>query len=126
MDMVLWGASMAYGAIHVAAWDYFFPSPLERLFWQMSSIWVTFCAGFWLVTNMLAHVFPFIDKVSVAYNERKLGWLSTGVITMLCILCGLSYIVSRAYIVVEAFVSIRKVPQGVYKTPAWSQVFPHL
>jgi hypothetical protein len=126
MGMVLWGASMAYGAIHVAAWDYFVPSPLERLFGRMSSIWVTFCAGFWLATNMLAHMFLFIDKVWVAYNERKLGWLSTGVITMLCILCGLSYIVSRAYIVVEAFVSIRKVPQGVYQTPAWSQVFPHL
>jgi hypothetical protein len=32
MGMVLWGALMTYGAIHVAAWDYFFPSPLEQLF----------------------------------------------------------------------------------------------
>jgi hypothetical protein len=32
MGMVLWGASMAYGAIHIAAWNYFFPSPIEELF----------------------------------------------------------------------------------------------
>jgi len=126
MGMVLWGASMAYGAIHVAAWDYFFPSALEQLFWRMSSIWVTFCAAFWLVTNLLAHVFPLIDRVWVAYNHRKLGWLSTTVITLLCVLCGVSYLSSRAYIVVEAFVSIREVSKAVYDTPSWSQVFPHL
>ncbi|EMD62822.1 hypothetical protein COCSADRAFT_59613, partial [Bipolaris sorokiniana ND90Pr] len=50
MGMVLWGASMAYGGIHVAAWNYFFPTRLEQLFWRMSSVWVTFCAAFWLVT----------------------------------------------------------------------------
>lgn len=126
MGMVLWGASMAYGAIHVAAWDYFFPTALEQLFWHLSSVWVTFCAAFWLLTNLLAHFIPFIDRVWVAYNERKLGWFSTGVITLLCILCGVSYIASRAYLVVEAFVSIRRVPTAVYQTPSWSQVFPHL
>ncbi|KAF3004746.1 hypothetical protein E8E13_000096 [Curvularia kusanoi] len=69
MGMTLWGASMAYGAIHVAAWDYFFPSSLEQMFWHLSSVWVTFCAAFWLLTNMLAHVFPVIDRVWVSYNE---------------------------------------------------------
>lgn len=126
MGMVLWGASMAYGAIHVAAWTYFFPTSLEQLFWRMSSIWVTFCAAFWLVTNLLAHVFPFIDRIWIAYNERRLDLLSTLVITSLCVLCGVSYIASRIYLVVEAFISIREVPQGVYETPTWSQVFPHL
>ncbi|KAG9196019.1 hypothetical protein G6011_01140 [Alternaria panax] len=88
MGMVLWGASTAYGAIHVAAWNYFFPSQLEQLFWRLSSVWVTFCAAFWLVTNLLAHLFPFIDRIWVAYNKRSLGWLSTVLISLLCILCG--------------------------------------
>jgi hypothetical protein len=126
MGMVLWGASMAYGAIHVAAWDYFFPTTIEQLFWHLSSVWVTFCAAFWLFTHLLAYYFPLIDRVWVAYNERRLAWLGTIVITTLCILCGVSYVVSRAYLVVEAFASIRKVPKEVYKTPSWSQVFPHL
>ncbi|KAF2036768.1 hypothetical protein EK21DRAFT_51457 [Setomelanomma holmii] len=126
MGMVLWGASMTYGAIHVAAWDYFFPTQLEKLFWHLSSVWVTFCAAFWLLTNLLAKVFPGIDRVWVAYNERRLGWVSVSLITSLCVLCGVSYVVSRAFLVVEAFVSIREVPEDVYKTTAWSQVFPHL
>ena len=61
---------------------------------EVFGLWVVFCAGFWLVTNLPARVFPFIDNVWVAYNERKLGWLSTGVITLLCVLWGVSYIVS--------------------------------
>ncbi|KAF1965957.1 hypothetical protein BU23DRAFT_487910 [Bimuria novae-zelandiae CBS 107.79] len=117
MGMVLLGASMAYGAIRVAAWNYFFPSSLEQLFWWMSSIWVTACAAFWLITNLLVHVVPLINRIWIAYNERRLGRLGTVVITLLCILCGVSYILSRAYIVVEAFVSIRKMPRGVYEMP---------
>jgi hypothetical protein len=126
MGMVLWSASMAYGAIHVAAWNYFFPTTLEQLFWRLSSVWATFCAAFWLFTHLLAYFIPMIDRIWVSYNERKLGWFSTIIITTLCILCGVSYIASRAYLVVEAFASIREVPKGVYETPAWSQVFPHL
>ncbi|KAH7564337.1 hypothetical protein BM1_01384 [Bipolaris maydis] len=88
MGMVLWGASMAYGGIHVAAWNYFFPTRLEQLFWRMSSVWVTFCVAFWLVTNLLAHVFPLIDRIWNAYNQRTLSILSTAFITTLCVLCG--------------------------------------
>jgi hypothetical protein len=120
------GRLQAYGAIHIAAWNYFFPTRIEELFWHLSSVWVTFCAAFWLITNLLAHMFPFIDRIWVAYNERWLGWLGTIVITALCIMSGVSYIVAKAYLVVEAFASIREVPEDVYKTPSWSQVFPHL
>lgn len=126
MGMTLWGTSMAYGAIHISAWQYFFPTYAEKLLWHLSSGWVTFCAAFWLMIHLLAYYFPAIDNIWVAYNERRLGWLATGVITLLCILCGLSFVGSRAFLVLEAFVSIREVPSGVYDTPNWAQVFPHL
>jgi hypothetical protein len=126
MGMALWGASMAYGAIHVAAWRYFFPTFTEQLLWHLSSIWVTSCAGFWLAIHLLAYFFPIIDQIWIDFNERRLGWFTTGIISLLCILCGVSFVGSRAYLMVEAFVSIREVPIKVYETPNWSQVFPHL
>jgi hypothetical protein len=126
MGMTLWGASMAYGAIHVAAWHYFFPTYTEKLLWHLSSVWVTFCAAFWLVIHLLAYFFPIIDRIWIAYNERRLGLFWTCVITLLCILCGISFVGSRAFLVVEAFVSIRVVPTAVYEAPSWSQVFPHV
>ncbi|KAF2466062.1 uncharacterized protein BDR25DRAFT_377739 [Lindgomyces ingoldianus] len=126
MGMVLWGASMAYGAIHVSAWDYFFPSAVEKLLWRLSSVWVTFCAAWWLMTNLLAHLLPAIDQFWNAFNERRLGPFWTGLVVGLCTVCGVSYVASRMFLVVEAFVSIREVPVRVYDTPSWSQVFPHL
>ncbi|PVH99833.1 hypothetical protein DM02DRAFT_528246 [Periconia macrospinosa] len=126
MGMTLWGASMVYGAIHVSAWKYFFPTYAEKLLWHLSSVWVTFCAGFWLSIHLLAYFFPVIDRIWNGFNQRRLGWFATSVIFLLCTICGVSFVGSRAYLVIEAFVSIREVPTEVYDTPNWSQVFPHL
>ncbi|KAF2112925.1 hypothetical protein BDV96DRAFT_613917 [Lophiotrema nucula] len=92
LGMVLWGASMVYGAIHVSAWDYFFPTAVEHLLWRLSSVWVTFCAAFWFLTNLLAHFLSFIDRVWIAFNERRLGWFGSTIIIVLCTLCGVSFI----------------------------------
>ena len=32
---------------------------------------------------------------------------------------------ARAFIVIEAFVSIRQLPLAAYETPSWSQIMPH-
>jgi len=36
------------------------------------------------------------------------------------------YCSCRVFLVVEAFISIRELPIDAYKTPAWSQLLPHL
>ena len=41
------------------------------------------------------------------------------------LICRLSLGLARAFVVIEAFVSIRELPEGAYKTPTWTQVFPH-
>jgi hypothetical protein len=47
-------------------------------------------------------------------QRTKTRLSSNVVITTLCILCGVGYITSRAYPVIEAFASIREVPKGVW------------
>lgn len=42
------------------------------------------------------------------------------------IVCGLSLTLARLYVVVEAFLSIRQLPIEAYRTPQWTDVFPHL
>jgi hypothetical protein len=38
----------------------------------------------------------------------------------------LLYVFGRFYIVIESFVSLRRVPVGVYEEVTWTQYIPHL
>ncbi|QDS70094.1 hypothetical protein FKW77_005027 [Venturia effusa] len=126
MGAILWFATIAYGAIHTAAWNSYFPSTLEKWLWHASSIYVAFSGMVWVVINVAAKIFPGIDALWMRFLHRKTFWLTDVVIILLCTICGLAYIFSRAYLVVEAFVSLRELPKGAYETPSWTQVLPHL
>lgn len=39
---------------------------------------------------------------------------------------GTCCVISRLYLVIESFISLRKVPVDVYQTPDWTQWIPHL
>lgn len=42
------------------------------------------------------------------------------------ILCFIPYCAARAFLVVEAFISLRHVPEGVYQVVQWTSYIPHL
>lgn len=49
------------------------------------------------------------------------------VVICLAFLCGIPlYMFARLYIIVEAIISLRRVPVGVYEQVSWSQYIPHL
>lgn len=98
---------VAFGALHIAAWNFYFPSPIEKLLWRISSI---LCTGL---------VFCLIFLVLQPIAKRR--WLDIPFSAMSCL-----YILVRTYMFVEMFASLRAVPESVYQTPQWSQYFPFL
>lgn len=126
MGAILRFATVAYGAIHAAAWNSYFPTTLEKWLWHSSSIYVSFSKIVWVVINLVAKICPGIDAPWIRFLHRKIFWLTDGVIVFRCTVCGLAYIFSRAYLVVEAFNSLRELPKEAYETPSWIQVLPHL
>ncbi|KAI9669492.1 MAG: hypothetical protein M1829_005081 [Trizodia sp. TS-e1964] len=126
MGIALWLASMAYGGVHIAAWDNHFPSAVEALLWRLSSVYIAFSGFLWLLINLIAHFLRPID----AYWDRVLAlrvhWVSYIVLGSLCSACGLAYALARIFLVVEAFISIRVLPVEAYLTPDWTQVVPHM
>lgn len=48
-------------------------------------------------------------------------------VVVVCMLSGvsLSYIFSRVYLVVEAFISLRSLPKGAFETVRWMDYWPH-
>ena len=126
IGVVLWFASMAYGAVHLAAWNQYFPTPQELFLWRFSALCITGSGLVWSLINMMARMFPAINAFwdgVVAFRTHRLNYVWIGT---LCGICGLAYCFSRVFLVFEAFVSLRKLPSGAFETPDWTQVVPHL
>jgi hypothetical protein len=126
MGMVLWCASMAYGAVHVAAWNYYFPSRAEAILWKFSAITISASGLIWLLINGLAHKSRYWNAYWGRFVKMKCSWFSYAVIGFLATVCGVAYVLGRLFLVVEAFVSIRRLPLAAYATPDWIQTIPHL
>jgi hypothetical protein len=97
---------LVFGGIHVAGWNFHFPSMAEQLLWRISSI--------------ACVVLPFTFYLATIFDE------SLGEITERTVSYGIIslYFLSRVYMFVEMFVSLRAAPASVYQTPQWSQYFP--
>ncbi|KAG0647919.1 hypothetical protein D0Z07_5648 [Hyphodiscus hymeniophilus] len=126
MGMVLWCASMAYGGVHIAAWYEYFPSKLEAWLWRSSAIYIAWSGGVWLTINLLARLSNAIDAYWDRVLARRAHWASYVVLGTLCSVCGVAYGFARIFLVVEAFISIRRLPVEAYQTPNWTEVIPHL
>jgi hypothetical protein len=126
MGMVLWFASMAFGAIHAVAWHDYFPSEVEAWIWRLSALYVTFSGLVWLLVNMTARLSKRIDALWDRILALEESRAVIGFFSALCTFCGVLYIFARLFLVVEAFISVRKLAIAAYETPNWAQLIPHL
>lgn len=123
--MVLWLANFLYGGIHAAGWDDHFPSSVEKWLWRSSAGYIGFCGGLWVILNFVVSSYQPLNDFWEHWMDGKKGWAQNITLGSLVFICGLSLMLARAYIVVEAFASIRELPVAAYETPSWSQVLPH-
>ncbi|RMJ15938.1 hypothetical protein CDV36_004382 [Fusarium kuroshium] len=133
-----------YGGVHLAAWKWTFPSHFEGLFWKICCLFIV-CASpvmfildiaFMGLVEMIhyQHVNNHPDDKEDAEDEspkkKKRVWdyEDIALVALFCfnIPVLVMYIIARVYIVLESFLSLRCVPLGVFFSPAWLQMFPHL
>ena len=122
MGMALWFASMAFGAIHAAAWYDYFPTSL----WRCSAIYISWSGLLWCLINLAAQVFKPFDDYWNRIRLLRPPFAKSIPVVIAGLVCGSLYIFARGYLVIEAFISIRKLPLSAYQTPVWIQVIPHL
>ncbi|KAL8856366.1 MAG: hypothetical protein Q9178_007057 [Gyalolechia marmorata] len=126
MGMVLWSASMAYGAVHTTAWHGHFPTRTEALLWRVSSVCIAGSGFTWILINMLARSFPWFKAYWKEVETLRAHWTNLVVLGILAGVCGIAYLLSRIYLVVEAFISLRKLPASAFDTLEWTKLVPHL
>ena len=126
MGMVVWFASMVYGGLHTTAWNGHFPSSVEMWLWRASSICIAGSGLTWILINMLARISKGFKEYWGKVESLKADWISLVGLGSLATLCGLTYVLTRLYLVVEAFISLRNLPAAAFDTLQWTQLVPHL
>jgi hypothetical protein len=125
-----------YGGIHLSAWKFDFPTRAEAILWKTASLIIigsgiliiTISGCVWCVFSALSFDFlrlgyiDFISQPGLNRAHRVVQTVCKAVIAFLIFFYGLS----RVYIVVEAFISLRHVPIGVYSAVPWTQSIPHI
>ncbi|KAF1926189.1 uncharacterized protein M421DRAFT_68169 [Didymella exigua CBS 183.55] len=113
-------AGAAYGGLHLSAWNDYFPTQAERIMW-IASACATGLTGlvlalFFLATNKLQQLEAAENRMR---NNKRFKAFLKGVLVPL-------FVAARVFIVVEAFICLRRQPEAIYKTPEWSNYIPHL
>ena len=126
MGMSLWFATMAYGGVHMAAWNEYFPTHIEQQLWRLSSVYITSSGLLWLLGNIFAAVSPWASTYWVRFIAFQASWIEYIGYGVAATACGILYIFARTFLVVDAIVSLRQLPAQIYSTPKWAEIIPHL
>jgi hypothetical protein len=124
--MELWISSSLYGGIHIAAWSEFFPTTIEQELWRFSSTYIASSGAFWFVLCTIAYHWPFASNYWDRFIELRAWKIEYAVLGLTATICGLAYILARVFLVVDAIISLRRLPGAAYETLDWTTVFPHL
>ena len=99
-----------FGAIHMIAWDFAFPSDVERMLWHVSSAIVTGSPAIYVLLGLLC------------YSRGNFPILVAALETILA----LSTMTSRVFLLVLPFLALRSVPPDIYHSVKWTTYIPHL
>ena len=123
-------ATACYGGLHAAAWHAYFPTPLEQLCWRLSSVYIAVSGA---IVSLASLTFEYHSTFHVGTGKRPDNWVSKAM-TMIFFTLGIlaaaavafMYLFARPFLVFEAFLSLRRLPVDAYKTPVFTQYFPHI
>ena len=140
--IILVALSILYGGIHLATWNFAFPSKTEHLLWKIACIDIMVTAPIEVFNLRGSRAIYDLAVAFTTFEARRsarkrdivelFSWslysLSHFLLSYLLNLYALltCYALSRIYIVVESFVSLRHVPIGVYAAVPWVQAIPHI
>jgi hypothetical protein len=99
--------SYIFGGIHIAAWNFSFPTAIEQILWRISSLYCTsFIIWFIFVFLVFSEDFDWARRIVVAFLSSL-------------------YVLCRLFMIVEMFRTLCFLPPDAY-TPTRATNIPHL
>ena len=115
--------ALIYGGLHAMAWHAYFKSATEQLLWRISACVVM--GG--IPLHLLIAKFYISTTWKHAYTTKKRYRVLDFIIYQSPLgLLFSAYVLARAYLVVECFISLAHLPAEVYDVPSWASYFPHI
>ncbi|KAL8948335.1 MAG: hypothetical protein Q9222_005473 [Ikaeria aurantiellina] len=111
------GGGAIFGAVHFVAWNFAFPTPLERLLWRISCTVLVFFP-------LLGTVFYFVMQ----QGAKKVGAMDAQLnrsIRPASWLIGLAYFAARGYLIVEVFRELAEPEASVFRQVNWPSAIPY-
>jgi hypothetical protein len=121
-------AGLAYGGLHLVAWNAPFPSQREQLLWRISAAYLVATGPFVIVAFASVGITNRVNSrdSSAHFVIAILGFPILVAIVAAFVVCCLAYPVARIYLIVECFISMGRLPDSVYRVQSWSQYVPHI
>lgn len=112
---------IVFGGLHLAAWDFEFPTEAESLFWKISAVatlaaWPLFLAISFLIAWCSMHAMEdkVIDSAFMEYAGAGAFFVTVG-----------AFVAARAFILVEMVRSLAFQPPETFRT-TWAANVPHV
>lgn len=138
-------ATLAYAAIHLAGWNFSFPTKLELILWRVSSMflfgntvlfWICETTSSWHRNGRWQRLFyrafdpsrlEDVEKARLARLDRSvpkvlpLRWEFWSIFPL-----AVTYGAARGYLIAEVFLGLRSLEPSAYVNVNWSAFIPHV
>ncbi|PPQ95758.1 hypothetical protein CVT26_015845 [Gymnopilus dilepis] len=116
---------LTFGAIHCAGWNFMFPTHAELMIWRASSSIVIGIPMLMMLISLMVRTLRRRSCLPQKPSSAKLSIIPQVIRVLMFILIP-AYLLTRLALVIEAFVTLRKLPPGAYEEVAWLSFFPHI
>ena len=124
------GLGAVYGGVHASVSDDIFPSPIESDLWYTASLFIA-TSGLILVMASRAYFYYLERDISTPWSLRFWckDWGARDILWKFVLLLQFTIVLlhsaSRLFVIVEALISLRRLPVGVFEMVTWTNYFIH-
>ena len=107
-----------FGAVHFLAWNFEFPTPVERILWRVSCCIV--------ITFPLAGTGMYFITLHNARKDSDSDTKTNVFLRPFMITCSVLYLLARLYLIIEVFRALAAAPWSTFQEINWPSAIPHV
>ena len=109
-----------FGALHLIAWQFHFPSHIEQLLWRVGSCAIT------IIPVMVFLIPYFFERILKKFLPEMLKSVVGSITILLCCVGLVAYLLARICLLTQAVMLLRRQPDSAFYAINWSLFLPHI